>query len=174
MLVRPKAVSQLASTITARSLSASRVAPVRPSLLSSSSASPLRSSSFKPALRRAYADAAAPPPAPKKRFRFFRWTYRLTVLSGLGLTGYLAYSIYLLRHPEEQIEPDPSKKTLVILGMSIAKQQVIKIKTDVSQEVDGAPSRCSKSSTPKTTMSSSSRRAISSSSPRCCPRALRA
>jgi NADH:ubiquinone reductase (non-electrogenic) len=29
-----------------------------------------------------------------------------------------AYSIYDLRHPEEQYEPDPSKKTLVVLGMS--------------------------------------------------------
>jgi NADH:ubiquinone reductase (non-electrogenic) len=127
MLVRPKAVSQLASTITARSLSASRVAPVRPSILSSSLSSPLRSSSIvQPALRRAYADAAAPSPAPKKRFRFFRWAYRLTVLSGLGLTGYLGYSIYLLRHPEEQVEPDPSKKTLVILGMSLQSKRQIK------------------------------------------------
>jgi hypothetical protein len=126
MLVRPKAVSQLASAISARSLS-SRVAPVRPSLLSS--ASPLRSSPIQPTLRRAYADAAAaaPSPAPKKRFRFFRWAYRLTVLSGLGLTGYLSYSIYTLRHPEEQIEPDPSKKTLVILGMSIELLQGKKI-----------------------------------------------
>ncbi|QKX64177.1 uncharacterized protein TRUGW13939_11350 [Talaromyces rugulosus] len=125
MLVRPKAVSQLASTISARSLS-SRVAPVRPSLLSS--ASPLRSSPIQPALRRAYADAAAaaPSPAPKKRFRFFRWAYRLTVLSGLGLTGYLGYSIYILRHPEEQIEPDPSKKTLVILGTGWGSVSLLK------------------------------------------------
>jgi NADH:ubiquinone reductase (non-electrogenic) len=65
--------------------------------------------------RRAYATEA--PAAPKKkRFRFLRWTYRLTVLGLLAGTGYLGYSIYLLRHPEEQIEPDPSKKTLVILG----------------------------------------------------------
>lgn len=119
MLIRPKAVSQLASTISARSLSSSRVAAVRPSLLSSS-ASPLRSSSIvQPAFRRAYADAAPSPAPKKKRFRFFRWAYRLTVLSGLGLTGYLGYSIYILRHPEEQFEPDPSKKTLVILGMLI-------------------------------------------------------
>ena len=70
--------------------------------------------------RRTYA-TEAPAPAPvapkKKRFRFLRWTYRLTVLGLLGGTGYLGYSIYLLRHPEEQLEPDPSKKTLVILGL---------------------------------------------------------
>lgn len=73
--------------------------------------------------RRAYA-TEAPVPAPaapkKKRFRFLRWTYRLTVLGLLGGTGYLGYSIYLLRHPAEQIEPDPSKKTLVILGLSFS------------------------------------------------------
>lgn len=70
--------------------------------------------------RRGYADAAptpTPTPKPKKRFRALRWAWRLTWLSGLGLTGALAYSIYELRHPEEQIEPDPSKKTLVVLGM---------------------------------------------------------
>lgn len=69
--------------------------------------------------RRGYADAApSPAPKPKKRFRLLRWTWRLAWLSGLGLTGALAYSIYDLRHPEEQYEPDPNKKTLVILGMT--------------------------------------------------------
>lgn len=75
--------------------------------------------------RRSYADAAptpapspSPAPKPKKRFRALRWAWRLTWLSGLGLTGALAYSIYSLRHPEEQYEPDPNKKTLVILGRS--------------------------------------------------------
>lgn len=70
--------------------------------------------------RRGYADAApspTPAPKPKKRFRFLRWSWRLTWLSGLGLTGALAWSIYSLRHPEDQYEPDPNKKTLVILGM---------------------------------------------------------
>jgi len=45
-----------------------------------------------------------------------RWAYRLTLLTGVGLTGWLAYSIYTLGHPVEQVEPDPDKKTLVILG----------------------------------------------------------
>ncbi|RMZ76957.1 hypothetical protein DV737_g4626, partial [Chaetothyriales sp. CBS 132003] len=31
-------------------------------------------------------------------------------------TGYFAYGIYELRHPADQVDPDPSKKTLVILG----------------------------------------------------------
>lgn len=86
-------------------------------------AKPLRSNGLQSiacVARRGYADAAAPSPAPKpkKRFRALRWAWRLTWLSALGLTGVMAYSIYELRHPEEQYEPDPSKKTLVILGMS--------------------------------------------------------
>ena len=70
--------------------------------------------------RRGYADAAptpSPAPKPKKRFRVLRWAWRLTWLSGLGLTGALAYILYSLRFPEEQYEPDPNKKTLVVLGM---------------------------------------------------------
>jgi NADH:ubiquinone reductase (non-electrogenic) len=67
--------------------------------------------------RRAYADAApAPAPKPRRRFRFLRWTWRLTLLAGVGLAGNLAYNIYDQRHPIEQFVPDPSKKTLVILG----------------------------------------------------------
>ena len=84
-------------------------------------AQPLRSDGFQTVsrvARRGYADAApSPAPKPKKRFRALRWAWRLTWLSGLGLTGALAYSIFALRHPEEQFEPDPEKKTLVILGM---------------------------------------------------------
>ncbi|KAL8741459.1 MAG: hypothetical protein Q9190_005941 [Brigantiaea leucoxantha] len=66
--------------------------------------------------RRAYADGFTP--ATKRRGRgFFRWTWRLTYLSTLGAVGYLGYVIYLLRNPNEQYNPDPSKKTLVILGL---------------------------------------------------------
>ncbi|KAA8651914.1 alternative NADH-dehydrogenase [Aspergillus tanneri] len=71
--------------------------------------------SFQRTARRTYADAT-PAPKPKKRFRFLRWTWRLTLLTGLGMTGALAYSIYELRHPIDQQEPDPEKKTLVVLG----------------------------------------------------------
>lgn len=63
--------------------------------------------------RRAYADKA---PVKKKRFGFLRWTWRLTYLSALGGLGYIAYGIYQNRHPVEQVEPDPNKKTLVVLG----------------------------------------------------------
>lgn len=64
--------------------------------------------------RRQYADAAA---AKKpRRFRTLRWIWRLTYLSAVGGVAYVGYGIYLDRHPEAQYEPDPSKKTLVILG----------------------------------------------------------
>jgi NADH:ubiquinone reductase (non-electrogenic) len=70
--------------------------------------------------RRAYSDAPSatlsPTPRPKKRFRFLRWTWRLTWLSALGFVGWLTYTVWDLRNPNEQFEPDPSKKTLVILG----------------------------------------------------------
>jgi NADH:ubiquinone reductase (non-electrogenic) len=39
------------------------------------------------------------------------------LLTGVGLTGWLAYNIYTISHPVEQVEPDPDKKTLVVLGM---------------------------------------------------------
>ncbi len=73
--------------------------------------------------RRTYADAPSvtlSPPAtkPKRRFRFFRWLWRITYLSALGGAAWFAYSIYDLRNPADQMEPDPTKKTLVILGQS--------------------------------------------------------
>jgi NADH:ubiquinone reductase (non-electrogenic) len=52
----------------------------------------------------------------RRRFRWFRWLWRLTYLSAIAGTGYLAYGVYELRNPDEQVEPDPSKKNLVILG----------------------------------------------------------
>lgn len=68
------------------------------------------------AFRRAYSDEA-PKPKPGKLRRTFRWIWRLTYLSVLGTLGYTAYVIYDDRNPGEQFIPDPSKKTLVILGM---------------------------------------------------------
>ncbi|KAJ5771223.1 uncharacterized protein N7511_003274 [Penicillium nucicola] len=83
--------------------------------------------------RRGYADAAptptpTPSPAqpPKKRFRVLRWAWRLTWLSAIGLTGAVAYSILELRQPPEQFAPDPSKKTLVILGTGWGSVSLLK------------------------------------------------
>jgi NADH:ubiquinone reductase (non-electrogenic) len=58
----------------------------------------------------------SPQPPKKRRFRVLRWTWRLTYLSVLGSIGYIAWLIYEDRHPDEQVEADPNKKTLVILG----------------------------------------------------------
>ncbi|KAJ9604212.1 NADH:ubiquinone oxidoreductase [Cladophialophora chaetospira] len=82
--------------------------------------------------RRTYADAPAPKvelsptPKPRKRFRFLRWTWRLTYLSVLAGIGYLSYQVYDLRHPSEQFDPDPNKKTLVILGTGWGSVSLLK------------------------------------------------
>lgn len=82
--------------------------------------------------RRTYAAAAtptspSPAPKPKRRFGLFKWLYRLTLLSILGGVGALGYSVYTLRHPAEQSPPDPSKKTLVILGVFFCHFRLNKI-----------------------------------------------
>lgn len=76
------------------------------------------------AFRRAYADEA-PKPKPGKLRRTFRWAWRLTYLSALGLVGYTAYDIYVDRYPDEQFKPDPNKKTLVILGESTPRYKAL-------------------------------------------------
>ena len=68
------------------------------------------------ASQRAYADAPPVVKIKKKGRGFFRWTWLLTKLGLLGGTVWFAYAIWDLRQPDEQFEPDPSKKTLVILG----------------------------------------------------------
>jgi NADH:ubiquinone reductase (non-electrogenic) len=67
--------------------------------------------------RRAASTDAGPAPK-KKRFRTLRWIWRLTYLSFLGGLVYVGYRVYEDRHLEPQTEPDPNKKTLVILGTS--------------------------------------------------------
>ena len=82
----------------------------------------LERSAIQTAYRRAYATLPPPPTPtqkpPKRKFGFLRFLWRTTWVSGLLGLGYLSYSIYETRNPIEQVEPDPSKKTLVILGMS--------------------------------------------------------
>jgi len=58
----------------------------------------------------------SPAPKPKKRFTFFRWVWRIAYLSAIGGAAFLAYTVYDLKNPEDQVEPDASMKTLVILG----------------------------------------------------------
>lgn len=138
----------------------------RPSKLRISTSS-LRQSFPRPQLqqsfRRSYADAVSQPI--KRRGRgFLRWTWRLTYLSVIGGTAYLFYNIYSLRTPNDQEAPDPSKKTLVILGES-AVQTLFAI-IDKIQALVGARFLSSRSSTQKTTMSSSFHLVTSSSSRR--------
>ena len=99
--------------------------------------------------RRSYADNATP--NVRRRAGFFRWTWRLIYLSAIGATGYLGYTVYLLRTPHEQFEPDPSKKTLVILGVFERMMVDAAIANDV-QVPAGALSRFSRNSTRRTTM----------------------
>ncbi|KAJ5943899.1 hypothetical protein N7516_004067 [Penicillium verrucosum] len=110
------------SSMTRRSMSTSQLA-LR--------AKPMRSTQVSQSVsriaRRGYADAApSPAPKPKKRFRALRWAWRLTWLSAIGLTGTVAYSIFDLRQPPDQAPPDPSKKTLVILGTGWGSVSLLK------------------------------------------------
>jgi NADH:ubiquinone reductase (non-electrogenic) len=61
----------------------------------------------------------SPTPKPKRRFRTLRWLWRITYVSAIGGLVYAGYGVYLNRNPGEQPEPDPSKKTLVVLGKSL-------------------------------------------------------
>ncbi|KAI1340490.1 hypothetical protein F5Y15DRAFT_378783 [Xylariaceae sp. FL0016] len=67
-------------------------------------------------LTRSYADAAPLKKKPGKVRLTFRWLWRLTYLSLLAGVGAVIYDGYLDRHPDEQVTPDPQKKTLVVLG----------------------------------------------------------
>jgi len=76
--------------------------------------------SFRQARFRTYADQTISPQTKaavkKGGFRTLRILWRLTQLSFIGGLGYTGYIIYTNKSPPEQFEPDPSKKTLVILG----------------------------------------------------------
>ncbi|KAF3769937.1 alternative NADH-dehydrogenase [Cryphonectria parasitica EP155] len=68
--------------------------------------------------QRQYSDAPPPPPKkkPGKLRRTLRWTWRLVYLSVLGTFAYVGYEVWEHRNPDAQVNPDPSKKTLVVLG----------------------------------------------------------
>jgi NADH:ubiquinone reductase (non-electrogenic) len=73
--------------------------------------------------KRGYADQAPVVPAKepkKKRAGVLRWAWRLTYVSAIASLGWSVYGIYQNRNPIDQQEPDPSKKTLVVLGKSVA------------------------------------------------------
>lgn len=115
-----RAATRLTASNTTHSLS---IVPSRQSIPSAKATqlSSLPRVTLQQSFRRSYANSPtanlSPAPAPKRRFRFFRWIWRLAYISAIGGTCYLGYEIWQLRHPEDQNEPDPTKKTLVILGM---------------------------------------------------------
>lgn len=99
---------------------ASRILASSARSLTTPSSRPLAAGSIRPIARqfqRQYSESSAPPPKkPGKIRRTFRWTWRLFYLSVLGTLAYVSYEVWDIRHPEPQVAPDPSKKTLVILG----------------------------------------------------------
>ncbi|CRK12418.1 hypothetical protein BN1723_009725 [Verticillium longisporum] len=78
--------------------------------------------------QRAYADAAPlpPPKKPGKVRTTFKWLWRLTYLSAIGLTVGVGYTIYVDRNPQPQFEADPTKKTLVVLGTGWGSVSLLK------------------------------------------------
>jgi NADH:ubiquinone reductase (non-electrogenic) len=59
-------------------------------------------------------------------FRVLRWTWRLTWVSALAGLAYVGYGIYETRNPVDQPPPDPSKKTLVVLGTGWGSVSLLK------------------------------------------------
>lgn len=90
----------------------------RPSLIANRAQWTPRPTQCQIALRQSVRHQTTGPaaPKPKKRFRVLRWTWRLTYLSAIAGLGYVGYGIYEMRNPADQPPPDPSKKTLVVLG----------------------------------------------------------
>ncbi|KAF2168229.1 hypothetical protein M409DRAFT_21669 [Zasmidium cellare ATCC 36951] len=77
--------------------------------------------------RRGFADKLPNKEQVKKRsWGVLKWTWRLTYLSVLGGLGYTAYGIWQNRNPVEQQEPDPTKKTLVVLGTGWGSVSLLK------------------------------------------------
>ena len=93
-------------------------ATTRPSLIANRAQWTPRPVSHQIALRQSIRrqSTETPKPAPKKRFRLLRWTWRLTYISAIAGAAYASYGIWEMRNPSDQPPPDPTKKTLVVLG----------------------------------------------------------
>ncbi|KAF2865426.1 pyridine nucleotide-disulfide oxidoreductase-domain-containing protein [Massariosphaeria phaeospora] len=116
--MRPLAAANLVSQLQLagrRSFATSRPS-LSPSLLATRARWTPRPTFHQIALRQAIRRQSTQAPKPVKRFRFLRWTWRLTYTLGFAGLAYVGYGIYEVRNPSDQPEPDASKKTLVILG----------------------------------------------------------
>lgn len=67
--------------------------------------------------------AGPEPKKPRNRIRTFARTVLVIVLSA---SGYIVYRAYTDRHPQAQMPPDPSKKTIVVLGNGWAATSFLK------------------------------------------------
>lgn len=98
-------------------------APPRPALL------PLNSSARRgQSFHRTYTDQAS---KPRRGLRVLKWVWRATYVSVLGALAFVGYEIYTLQYPADQAEPDPNKKTLVVLGTGWGSVSLLK-KLDTS------------------------------------------
>lgn len=68
----------------------------------------------------------SPTPIKKKRTSILRWAWRLIKYSAFGAVAYIGYGIWVSRNPADQFEPDPSKKTLVVLGTGWGSVSLLK------------------------------------------------
>ncbi|CAK4032097.1 External alternative NADH-ubiquinone oxidoreductase, mitochondrial [Lecanosticta acicola] len=112
-----------------RGFASARTAPKSPfqQPLRASNQTPLSHQQLRAGFRRGVADKLPDQKQVKRGARgFFRWAWRLTYLSVLGGLGYAAYGIYVNRNPAEQQEPDPTKKTLVVLGTGWGSVSLLK------------------------------------------------
>jgi NADH:ubiquinone reductase (non-electrogenic) len=79
-------------------------------------------------IRRQSSEAAKVVPKPARRGfrRALLWTWRLSYVTAILGAGYVSYGIWEMRNPADQPEPDPSKKTLVILGTGWGSVSLLK------------------------------------------------
>lgn len=68
----------------------------------------------------------AGPKTLRSQFPMLRTMRRLGYLTLLGLVASISYGVYLDRHPQPQVKPDSSKKSLVILGTGWASVSLLK------------------------------------------------
>ncbi|KAJ4398486.1 NADH:ubiquinone oxidoreductase [Neurospora sp. IMI 360204] len=80
-------------------------------------------------IRRAHTETTPPlpePPKERRRFRTLRWLWKAPLLASLAGIAYVGWGVYEERNPGPQVEPDPSKKTLVVLGTGWGSVSLLK------------------------------------------------